>query len=70
MGLSNHITDVGKIGPMIEQVESSLRIKLSQFHADSTYASLIDIQACEALQVDLIALVKANGLTITSTVPD
>lgn len=65
MGLSNHITDVGTIGPMIEQVESSLRIKLAQVHADSAYASLIDLQACETLQVDLIAPVKANGLTIT-----
>jgi hypothetical protein len=63
MDLSNHITDVGTIGPMLDQVESSLGIKPTQIHADAAYASLMDLQACAARNVELIAPVKTNGLS-------
>jgi hypothetical protein len=61
--LSNRITDVGTIGPMLDQVESGLGVKLAQVHADAAYSSLMDLQACAARHVELIAPVQANGLT-------
>lgn len=61
--LSNRITDVGTIGPMIDQIESSIDIKLDVIHADSAYASLMDLQVCKARNVELIAPVHANGIT-------
>lgn len=61
--LSNRITDVGTIGPMLDQVESCLGVKLAQVHADAAYSSLMDLQACAARQVELIAPVQANALT-------
>ncbi len=58
----NRITDVGTMGPMIDQIESSLDIKLNVIHADSAYASLMDLHVCKARNVELVAPVQANGL--------
>jgi len=63
MELSIRITDVGTIGPMLDQIESCLGIKLAQVHDDATYSSLMDLRACAARHVELIAPVQANGLT-------
>jgi len=63
MDLSNRITDVGTIGPMLDQVENCTGVKLTQVHADAAYSSLMDLQACVAREVELIAPVQANGLT-------
>ena len=63
MSLSNNATDVGTIGPMIDQVEARLGIKLSEIHADAAYASLLDLKACLEREVDVFAPVQENGLT-------
>ena len=66
MSLSNHATDVGTIGPMIDQVTTSLGIKLKEIHADAAYASLLDVKACLEREVNLLAPVHENSLTKTN----
>ena len=63
MDLSSHATDVGTIGPMIDQVEKTLGIKLDQIYADSAYTSLLDLIACVEREVEIIAPVKENSFT-------
>ena len=63
MDLSSHATDVGTIGPMIDQVEKTLGIKLDQIYADSAYTSLLDLIACLERKVEIIAPVKENSFT-------
>lgn len=63
MSLSSHVTDVGKIGPMIDQVETTLGIKLNEIHADAAYSSLLDVKACLERNVNLLAPVQENSLT-------
>jgi len=66
MSLSNHATDVGTIGPMIDQVKTSLGISLSEIHADAAYASLLDVKACVERNVNLIAPILEKSLIKTS----
>ena len=66
MTLSNHVTDVGTIGPLIDQVKTSLGITLKDIHADSAYASLLDVKACLERNVNLLAPVQENSLTKTN----
>jgi len=66
MSLSCHVTDVGTIGPMIDQVETTLGIKLKEIHADAAYSSLLDVKTCLERNVNLLAPVQENGLTKTN----
>lgn len=66
MSLSSHVTDVGTIGPMIDQVETTLGIKLNEIHADAAYSSLLDVKVCLERNVNLLAPVQENGLTKTN----
>ena len=63
MSLSNIATDVGTIGPMIDQVQTTHGLKLSEIHADAAYASLLDLKACKERNIDIFAPVQENGLT-------
>ena len=65
MSLSNHATDVGTIGSMIDQVKTSHGITINEIHADAAYASLLDVKACVERNVNLIAPVQENSLTKT-----
>lgn len=66
MSLSSHITDVGTIGPMIDQVETTFGIKLNDIHADAAYSSLLDVKTCLERKVNLLAPVQENSLTKTN----
>ncbi len=61
MSLSSHVTDVGTIGPMIDQVETTLGIKLNEIHADAAYSSLLDVKICLERNVNLFAPVQENS---------
>lgn len=63
MELSNHATDVGTIGPMMDQVEQTVGIRMERIYADASYTSLLDLEACRDRKVEIIAPVQQNSFT-------
>lgn len=61
--VSNEVTDVGKIGPMIDQVKRIPGVKLKRIRADSAYTSQLDLEACRERNVEIIAPVQENSFT-------
>lgn len=56
-------TDVGTIGPMIDQVQATIGGTLLQVSADSAYSSALDLQDCSERNIDLLAPVSENSLS-------
>jgi hypothetical protein len=56
-------TDAGTLPPMLDQAQKMLDRALETLIADAGYVSILDLQACAARQVELIAPVHENDYT-------
>lgn len=56
-------TDVGTLIPMIDKVQPLVDHSVERVVTDSTYATVLDLQACKDRNIDLIALVQENSWT-------
>ncbi len=61
--VSNEATDVGTIGPMIDQVKRIPGVELKRIYADSAYTSQLDLEACRERNVEILAPVQENSFT-------
>lgn len=59
-------TDVGTLGPMIDQVQAVVGGTLRQVSADAGYASILDLQDCLERGIDLLAPVSENSFSQTN----
>lgn len=56
-------TDVGTLIPMIDKVQSLVRGTIKRVCTDSTYATILELRACQPRNIELIALVQENSWT-------
>lgn len=56
-------SDVGTLLPMIELTRRSVGESFHVVHADCSYCSLLELETCTVINVDLRAPVQENGLT-------
>lgn len=61
--VSNQVTDVGTIGPMIDRVKRIPGVVLERIYADSAYTSQLDLEACRERGVEILAPVHENSFT-------
>ncbi len=54
-------TDVGTLIPMIDQVQSLVGNTLERVCTDATYATVLELKACQEREIELIALVQENS---------
>jgi hypothetical protein len=54
-------TDTGTLAPMIRRTQTIVDGRLNTVHADKGYSSLLDLQDCQALDVELLAPVKQTA---------
>jgi hypothetical protein len=56
-------SDVGTLIPMVRLTRQNVGESFHIVHADCAYCSLLDLRACEQMNVDLRSPVQENGLT-------
>ncbi len=56
-------TDVGTLIPMIDKVQLLVGGTIKRVCTDSTYATVLELRACQPRNIDLIALVQENSWT-------
>lgn len=56
-------TDVGTLIPMIDKVQSLVGGAIQRVCTDSTYATILELRACQERNIELIALVQENSWT-------
>ena len=56
-------TDTGTLATMIDRTQQMVKGKLKKIIADSAYATLLDLVACLARGIDLVAPVQENSFT-------
>jgi transposase len=56
-------TDTGTLAPMIDRTKAIVGERFKEMIADATYATLLDLQACEDRHVELLAPVQENSFT-------
>jgi transposase len=59
-GVWPQATDSGTLVPMIEKTQRITCSRLRTVHADSGYCSILDLQDCESLNIDLYAPIQDN----------
>lgn len=61
--VANENTDVGTLGPMIDQVQKIIGGTLKTISADAGYSSVLDLQDCLERGIDLLAPVAENSFS-------
>ncbi len=56
-------TDTGTLAPMIDRTKAIVGDRFKEMMADSSYATLLDLLACQARDVELLAPVQENSFT-------
>jgi transposase len=56
-------TDAGTLAPMIDHTQSIVDGKLKKVIADAGYVSVLDLQACQERNIELVAPVQENSFT-------
>jgi len=59
-GVWSQANDHGTLVPMIEKTQRATGGRLRTVHADSGYCSILDLQDCASLNIDLYAPVQDN----------
>lgn len=59
-GVWSQATDNGTLVPMIKKTQRITCSRLRTVHADSGYCSILDLQDCESLNIDLYAPIQDN----------
>jgi hypothetical protein len=59
-GVWSQANDNGTLVPMIEKTQRITYSRLHTVHADSGYCSILDLQDCESLNIDLYAPIQDN----------
>ncbi len=62
-GVFAKATDAGTLSPMIDRAQQIVKGKLKKVLADAAYATLLDLTACLARGIQLIAPVQENSFT-------
>lgn len=61
--VTNENTDVGTVGPMVDQVQKIIGGTLKTVSADAGYSSVLDLQDCVSRGINLLAPVSENSFS-------